>query len=81
MGTLGNSLQPGAVKHLFVVQKPARKDTSFHTDFDTAEISGHLKGPADDGLGCARGFAVAMLCNASLVMIVAAGWEVWRLLR
>ena len=37
--------------------------------------------PEDDGLGCMRGLAVAMLCNVVFVLMVAAGWELWRMLR
>jgi len=36
--------------------------------------------PADDGLGCMRGLAVAMLCNIFLVLIIAGGWGLWFLL-
>lgn len=35
--------------------------------------------PADDGLGFMRGLAIAMLCNLSLVLVIAAGWVLWGL--
>ena len=35
----------------------------------------------DRGFGCVRGFAFAMFCNLSLVLLIAAGWEAWHLLR
>jgi hypothetical protein len=37
--------------------------------------------PEDDGLGCVRGLAVAMLCNVIFLLMIAAGWELWRVLR
>ena len=37
--------------------------------------------PADDGLGCMRGFAFAMLFNLFLVGVIAAAWGLYRLLR
>jgi hypothetical protein len=35
----------------------------------------------DDGLGCMRGLAIAMLFNAALVLIGCAAWIVWRWLK
>ena len=37
--------------------------------------------PEDDGLGCMRGLAVAMICNLIFALMIAAGWGLWRLLR
>jgi hypothetical protein len=37
--------------------------------------------PLDDGLGAIRGLASAMVCNVALALLIAAAWEVWRLLR
>jgi hypothetical protein len=49
--------------------------------YDTEAPASGCSAPEDDGLGCMRGFAVAMLLNVGFVLMIAAGWELWRLLR
>ena len=46
-----------------------------------AEHAEPREAPEDDGLGCMRGLAVAMFCNVILVLMIAAVWGLWRLLR
>jgi hypothetical protein len=71
MSTLSHTFHPATAKRLSLV----------HTDAFPTEASAERFHPADDGLGCMRGLAVAMLCNVVFVLIIAAGWELWRLLR
>lgn len=73
MSTFSHPLEPIRIKRLSVV----RKDTP--TIAEPSQEDMHLYG--DDGLGCMRGLAVAMLCNVILASIVIVGWELWRLLR
>jgi hypothetical protein len=49
---------------------------------DCAEMQPkYISNPSDRGLGCIRGFVFAMFCNLSFVLLIAAGWEAWHLLR
>ncbi len=73
MSTLSHPLEPIRIKRLSVV----RKDAAASLEPPLEDI--HLR--SDDGLGCMRGLAVAMLCNVILASIIIAGWELWRLLR
>jgi hypothetical protein len=72
MSTLSHSLQLVHGRRIKLAQFDAASETAAREEF-------HI--PEDDGLGCARGFAVAMLCNILLALVIAAGWELWRLLR
>jgi hypothetical protein len=73
MGSFSNSLQPAGLKQLTIVRKDASSQPT--------DISEHVFSPEDDGLGCVRGFAVAMIFNLALALVIAAGWEAWLLLR
>ena len=72
MSSLSHTLQPTRSNH-----------TSFvHDNERAAEIfSEEPHAPTDDGLGCMRGFAVAMLFNIILTAAVIAGWQLWRFFR
>ena len=72
LSTVSHPLEPIRIKHLSVV----RKDAPVTAEPSPEDI--HLR--VDDGLGCMRGLAVAMLCNVILASIIVAGWELWRLL-
>ncbi len=37
--------------------------------------------PENDGLGCIRGFAFAMLFNVVLALTIFGAWEIWKHLR
>jgi len=69
MSTLSHSLQSIGAKRLTLVEP------------DSAVYAEPQCAPEDDGLGCMRGFAVVLACNAVLALLVAGGWELWRLLR
>lgn len=73
MSTFSHPLEPIRIKRLSVV----RKDAPVTAEPSREDM--HLR--SDDGLGCIRGLAVAMLCNVILASIILAGWELWRLLR
>ena len=72
MSTFSHSLQSTHAVHLSLVPK--------ETDASSLK-SKESSVPADDGLGCMRGLAVAMLFNAALILMIAGCWELWRLLR
>ena len=74
MSTFSHSLQPVRVRHLSLVQKSTLHNTA-------ALLEEEPFAPADDGLGCMRGLAIAMLCNIVLALVGTACWELWRLLR
>ncbi len=73
MSTFSHSLQPIRIRHLSLVPKDVRVEAEFSIEDSLA--------PADDGLGCVRGIAVAMVCNLIFALMVAAGWGLWHFLR
>jgi hypothetical protein len=73
MGTFGNSLQSSGLNQITLV----RTNPALRTDETAEEASIVL----DDGLGCVRGIAFAMLFNVVFALTIAGAWEAWRLLR
>jgi|HubBroStandDraft_5_1064220.scaffolds.fasta_scaffold793430_2 hypothetical protein len=73
MGTVSNPMQPTAIRHLTLVRKDVSRDMH-------ASAAKDIYAP-DDGLGCFRGFAVAMFCNLIFGLMIFAGWGLWHMLR
>ena len=48
---------------------------------DLEERERRISGPQRHNLGAFRGFAFAMLIEASVALLAGVGWEVWKLLR
>jgi hypothetical protein len=71
MSSLSHTLQPTASKHHSIV----------HVDGPAEIFSEEPQASTDDGLGCMRGFAVAMLFNIILASVAIASWQLWRILR
>lgn len=75
MVTLSNPLQTAGLRKFVASQQ-------VHTIHivSTAENPESIF-PKEDGLGCMRGLAVAMLCNIVLGLMIVGAWELWRFLR
>jgi hypothetical protein len=73
MSTLSHTLQPTHAEHLSF----AHNDV----DISTGALTEEPRIPTDDGLGCMRGLAIAILFNIILASAVIAGWQLWRILR
>ncbi|HLH36755.1 MAG TPA: hypothetical protein VKX41_18930 [Alloacidobacterium sp.] len=76
MSTYTHPLQPMRSRRFEIVQRNRMAEI--------AEVEASTNAhaiPADDGLGCMRGLMAATLFNILLVLAIAAGWELWRLLR
>lgn len=69
MSTLSSSLSPVHAKRLVFRTRPQELQDPIIT------------APADDGLGCMRGLAVAMLLNVVFALVIFGGWEFFRHLR
>jgi hypothetical protein len=69
MSTFRNSLPPAGIGQLTLVR------STFPSEVKC------VSAPEDDGLGCVRGFMVAMLCNVIVALIIVAVWSLWRFLR
>lgn len=73
MSTYTHPLQPTHINRIPLVQQ----DDACNSE--TKQLD--FVAPEDNGLGCIRGLVVAMFLYVILALMLAAGSELWRLLR